>query len=111
MVLNSGIAKPIDFKHHNLEPSITIPSFHSFSRSYNDIVSAKPSTTPVRTTTARISSHGDSIVYFLSLMNLRSDRKLFTKLADIYYIHPMLVDTVGKTTNNSIVLYLITVVI
>ena len=60
-------------------------------------------------------SYPTAYFLFQALLNIRSDSKLFTKLAGIsvyiYCFHPMVVETVGKTTNNSIVLFLITVVI
>lgn len=60
-------------------------------------------------------SYPTAYFLFQSLLNIRSDSKLFTKLAGIsvyiYCFHPMVVETVGTMTNNSIVLYLITVVV
>ena len=55
--------------------------------------------------------------YFLFqlLLNIRSECKLFTKLAGIsvfiYCFHPMVVEIVEKTTDNSLVLFLIAVAI
>jgi len=60
-------------------------------------------------------SYPTAYFLFQSLLNIRSASKLFTKLAGIsvyiYCFHPMVVETVGIMTNNSIVLYLISVVI
>lgn len=63
-----------------------------------------------------IFSYSTAYFLFQSLLNINSNRKLFTKLAEIsvfiYCFHPMVVETVGqKTNNNSIISYLITVVI